>query len=454
MIRVYYMAEDEGGGGDEKKKYKDAPEGYSPLDSNARRKWNKFLDNLQSSGLAGSKDLDVTDKTVGLDALRKYNKENPDDAIDEKTLPYIQYEQKALRTGQSFPGVSDDQLKVLRQQFGDDFAKRQTADVGAPFNSVLSREYYPSFKKDGKDYGTDINAYVKDAFNVTPLPSGEIPKPDYNNPTSRLNYLKLWARKYGDLQGRGDTVLKVNEVPRGGSDTAKNLVTKAANEYGLDPALLYSSAMEEGMSGLFKDKSGLDTKHRKPGDFGYQDFYGDKEFPINGGQSFGFQTFAEKFPDLVKGGYLPKEFAKEFRGVKAALADDAEYADANNFKSVDAALKAKAAMMKFGEDYVEKEAKKHNIELSEKQKEFFTLAWFNGGEGAVLKRLPEYAEKGYLKSDDFINKRPKEEEGKPDNLDVWAHVTRRMRMASALKEQKLFDDQSQEVAKTNKKDDK
>jgi len=45
----------------------------------------------------------------------------------------------------------------------------------------------------------------------------------------------------------------------------KNISVKAAKEYGIDPALLYSSAMQEGASALFKDKSGLDTRHKKTG---------------------------------------------------------------------------------------------------------------------------------------------------------------------------------------------
>lgn len=269
-------------------------------------------------------------------------------------------------------------------------------------------------------------------------PSNTIPLPDFNNQASRSNYLSQWGKKYGDLEGRGDTVLKVNEVPRGASDTAKNLVTKSAQEYGLDPALLYSSAMEEGMSGLFKNKDGTDTKHRKPGDFGYQDFYGDKEFPINGGQNFGFQTFAERFPELVKGGYLPKEFSGQFRGVKAALADDAQYADANNFKSTDSAIKAKAAMLKYTYDDVDKYASQKGIPLSPKARDFFALAEYNGGEGGFRKLLKQYNDQGLLKDDQFLKERPNPGQKIPDNLDIYGHVVRRLKMRDNLKSETLF----------------
>lgn len=282
------------------------------------------------------------------------------------------------------------------------------------------------------------------ASNPNPSPtlnpmSGAIPRPNYTNQASRNQFLQNWEKRYGDLQGRGDTVLRVNDVPRAGSDTMKNLTTKMGNKYGIDPALLYASTMEEGASGLFKNLTGTDTKNRKPGDFGYQDFYGDKQFPINGGQSFGFQTFAERFPDLVKGGYLPKEFASQFRGTRPASGDDARYADANNFKTADAAIQAKAAMMKYAQDYVKGEAKKNNINLSPKALDFFTLAWFNGGEGGVSRRLVPYAKKGLLENDKFLNQRPAQEEGvKNTKDDVWGHIVPRMKMRDNLKEQQLF----------------
>jgi hypothetical protein len=276
------------------------------------------------------------------------------------------------------------------------------------------------------------------ASNPNPNPSlnpmsGVIPRPNYDDPKSRMNYLGEWGKKYGDLQGRGDTILKINEVPRAGSDTAGNIATKVGNKFGIDPALLHASAMEEGASELFKDKSGLDTKHRKPGDFGYMGDYGDKQFPVNGANSMGLPDFSKRFPDLVAGGYLPKSFQEKFRG-KAGAGEFGE----NNFKSVDDAMTAKAALMKYGNDYVDKEAKKNGVTLSPNQKDFFTLAWFNGGEGAVQKRLPQYAQRGYLKDDNFINQRPKEEEGKPDNLDVWGHVTRRLKMRDNLHKEGYF----------------
>ena len=657
----YYPESDNGGGGDPKKS---PPKGYKPLSSIQRRDWNDFLDYLQKEGVAGSKELDQADKNIGKSYIEKYRKENPNTSVSEDLIPSVQYEQQAFRTGDSFPGMSSEQLRVLRKQINPDYLKRQTADPGTPFNATLSREYYPQFKKGDKNYGTDMEGYLKDFSKVTdknegngnekdphilylppdtkkplrikdtrkidsltghpigskndfskdidsdtaaniikqaklqgvdPLtalaisyqetginkehpfdlnpdqygtnygdpakgvksivdkmkyakqiqekgivPKGEDyliqgyngygkikkghadlegstsiygmpipdegldfkksplygkrildirdnilknnpdiikmlqseeksqpekktlgtgppdigissddynkendpkregdtnPLPDYNDSASRANYLKEWAKKYGDLEGGGDTVLKVNEVPRGGSDTMKNISIKAAKEYGIDPALLYSSAMKEGASALFKDKSGLDTRHKKPGEFGYQAFYGDKEFPINGNESMGVPDFANRFPELVAGGYLSKDFSSRFRGKKNA----GQYSE-NDFKTVEDGMKAKAALMKFGKDYVDKYAAKNGIELSKNAEDFFSLVFFNGGEGGVQKLLKRYNEEGLLKDDKFLKEHPHKNEKIDPKDDIWAHVAPRLRMASALKQEKHFEE--------------
>jgi hypothetical protein len=215
----------------------------------------------------------------------------------------------------------------------------------------------------------------------------------------------------------------------------KNISTKLGDKYGIDPALLYSSAMEEGASGLFKNLNGTDTKGRKPGEFGYQDNYGDKAYPINGGQNFGLQTFADRFPDLVKAGYLPNEFASQFRSKNGPITQTAVLG-ANNFKTPEAAMQAKAAMMKQSYDNVDKEAKNKGIELSPKARDFFALAQYNGGEGGMERLMKEYSQKGLLKDDKFFKENP--DKGLQPNLDIWAHVAPRMKMADNLKEQKLF----------------
>lgn len=268
-----------------------------------------------------------------------------------------------------------------------------------------------------------------------------IPLPNLNDVKSREQYVTNFVKKYGNVfHGYGDLPLNVNQIPRGGSDTMKNISTKYAKQYGIDPALLYSSSMVEGASGLFKSQAtGLDSKNRKPGSYGYQDNYGDKDFPINGGQSFGFQTFAERFPDLVKAGYLPKEFASQFRGTKAATADPNELHDANNFKTVEGAMQAKAALLKYHADDIDKFAKQNNITLTPKEREFFMLAGYNGGEGTAHKKLLAYHQAGLLGNDKFLQSRPDSDQAvRGTYMDVYGHVMDRMKMRDAFKNEKLF----------------
>lgn len=411
------------------------PEDYQPLTIPQRTDWNSYMD--------------AANGEPAPETLLSFNDANPQSAITPQQIPHAQYELGQLKSGDQFGNLNGNQLNYARQGLSQNYLTG---------NSL----YYPQFKRGGEDFGTDIEKYATTptAAPLTPespspaagiptitgnapnlgLPSAPppaasntIPLPDFNNQASRNAYLQQWAKKYGDLQGRGDTIMKLNEVPRGGSSTEREIAVDAAKKYGIDPALLHVSAFEEGASELFKDKSGLDTKHRKPTDFGYMGNYGDKDFPINGNNSFGMPDFTKRFPELVAGGYLPKNFQNEFRGTKRA----GEFSE-NNFKSVESAMTAKAALMKYAGDYVDKIAKKNNVELSSRQKDFFTLALFNGGEGAVLSRIPQYKSRGYLKDDGFIDKRPKEEMGKPDNLDVWGHVTPRIKRRDALRNENLF----------------
>jgi len=281
-----------------------------------------------------------------------------------------------------------------------------------------------------------------------PINPNLIPRPNWNDPASRSKFLTNIAGKYGNLEGRGDTIMKLNEVPRGGSDTMKNIAIKAASKYGIDPALLHASAMEEGASGLFKDLSGKDTKGRKPGEFGYQDDFGDKEYPINGSNSFGLNTFSERFPDLVKKGYLTKDFEKTFRG----NANEGHF-NRDDFKTPEAAMQAKAAMMKYHYDDTDSYAKARGIKLSPKARDFFAMAEYNGGEGLGHSMMNDYHNNGYLENDKFLEKRPTTGrglkgtsygpvmiDGKEVNEGAYAHVARRIKMQNILKEQEFFKD--------------
>ena len=264
---------------------------------------------------------------------------------------------------------------------------------------------------------------------TNPTPPDKIPLPNYADPTSRLNYAQQWTKKYGPLmQGRGDTPLRINETPDTGSDTSKNLSTKAAKSLGLDPALLYSSAMEEGMSGLY------------PGKKGDVDYSGDEKFPVSGYVSFGLDTFADKFPDLVKKGYLTQDFAKNFNK-SVETNEQKTRVNSANFKDADSALQAKAALMKMTYDDIDSYSKKRGIPLSPKARDFFALADYNGGEGTGHQMLNDYYNNGQLEGDKFLQARPTSGKGlKADSYKgIYENVNRRLLMRDALKKEGLFE---------------
>lgn len=265
-----------------------------------------------------------------------------------------------------------------------------------------------------------------------PIPttaSARIPLPDYKDKASRLAYAQAFKEKYGPLMaGRGDTALRINEVPGWGSTTAKNMSINAAKKFGFDPALFYSSAMEEGMSGLFKNEKGL------------ANYSGDKDFPTEGSYGFGLDQFVPLFPELVKKGYLPPEFKDKFKPVK--FDDPTLTQNSANYKSPDDALMAKAAFMKYNQDEVDDYAKSMGITLSPKAKEFFTLINYNAGSGNGRKMLQDYNRAGALKDDAFLKNRPTSGPGLKASSweEPYTNVIRRFKMADALRNEGYFDE--------------
>jgi len=434
MCVLYFDTTDGGGGGDPVAPA--APKGYVPISVDQRNQWNAFLD---YAGKQPGANLD--DPAAQAALLGQYKKANPAFSITAAQIPHIQYEAYQLRKGDKLGNLGSNELAYIRQGLAPAYLNADTSKVG--------KLYYPQVA----GYGTDLENYYNAKFKpvagattsvppnvntpaavatgapaakaATSVPPGAIPRPDYQNPGSRLQYAKAWTQKYGPLmQGRGDTPLRVNEVPEGTDDdqlTAKEMSEKAASKLGLDPALLYSSAMEEGMSGLWGSGKKL------------VDFSGDDKYPIDGFVNFGLDNFSDFFPQLVKKGYLPADFKAHFN--KAVRTNEKNQAvNSANFKTAEAALQAKAAVLRNVQDETESYAKKHGVNLSPAAKEFFSLINYNAGEGTMQKMLAEYNAQGYLKDDKFLKARPSAGWKVP-----YENVIRRMQMRDALKKEKLFD---------------
>jgi hypothetical protein len=283
-----------------------------------------------------------------------------------------------------------------------------------------------------------------------PAKPSRIPLPDYKNPQSRLSYATSFKKKYApeSLPGFGEIPLRVNEKPVYGSDTSKNLAIKAAKGLGLDPALFYASSMIEGQGGLY-----VGAAKDEKGNPAYRGYTGDKNFPVSGLWGFGLDSFQDYYPTLKKKGYLSDDFDKEFtiwEPEGGPLGPDAD-PESVMFRSTDAGVKAKAAMMRAFYDETEDYAKKKGIDLTPEQRDFFGLAHFNSGtHGYEL--LEAYQKAGLLKGGKLPEKMPNIDipfkyKGKPmskaeaDKLhkQIYNNVAPRLAAARGLKEEGLFD---------------
>lgn len=268
-------------------------------------------------------------------------------------------------------------------------------------------------------------------------PPERIPLPDYNNPESRLKYAQMFTQKYGPLMaGRGDTPLRINEIPAWGKGKSRDLAVTASQGLDIDPAVLYSSAMEEGMSGIYphvfkgREKDGLLVQSSS-----------NKDYPVSGYINFGVDNFADAYPGLVKKGYLPADFQNNF--VKSREVNEKNMpVNSANFRNPEAALRAKAAMLRSSRDDVDEYATKKGLKLSPKARDFFSLVNYNAGSGNARQMLEEYNEAGYLKDDSFLKERPAK--GGRLKATSWQqpyeNVIRRLKMAEALRNEGYFDE--------------
>ena len=200
------------------------------LNPTERNDWNGLVNHADNIGSS------VVDPNI----INSYKTVNPLTTLTTDHIPVALNEIDALKGGKPIGGLSPTDAAYIHSGMSDAY-KSNPLNLKYPISGT---------------HGTDLESHAGDSG--IPGTGNIIPKPNYDDPQSRLNYAQSFTKKYGPLmQGRGDTPLRINEAPDSGSDTAKNLASKEASKHGLDPALFYSSAMEEGIvSGLFPDKNG------------------------------------------------------------------------------------------------------------------------------------------------------------------------------------------------------
>ena len=238
---------------------------------------------------------------------------------------------------------------------------------------------------------------------------------------------------WGELMNR--------DFPNSGGNVRQGVLT-AAKQNNIDPSLLYASAMEEGMSGAIDDKrsgeAGADYV-----DWSTKNADKAQNYPVDGFYNYGLDQFAGQAKDLEKKGYLPKGFSTSAFTTYQTKNEKGEKLNAPAFDSDQNALIAKSAMMRQAQDQLDNYAKKTGVNLSDKQKTFFTLANYNGGEGNMQKMLASYKDKGYLKDDSFIDN----PNFKPEAYgQIYGNVQARIQSANLIKKNGYFDGSQNQAA--------
>jgi soluble lytic murein transglycosylase-like protein len=239
------------------------------------------------------------------------------------------------------------------------------------------------------------------------------------------------TKKYGQYVQDRQGWLQLAGKKLGGA-TARDMAVKAAQQTGLNPAMLYASAMEEGMN----------LRYQKPDEA--SEAYNNasrkdkamSQYPVDGFLNYGLDTFGDAYPTLVKKGYLPQDFQQKFHPYQA-LNEKKQAVNTAAFQSDSDALQAKAAMMALSRDQVVDYAKKQKLALSPEATDFFTMASYNGGQGNAQKMLGYFQKNNLLKDNAFLKTAPQK------YRQIYDHVMHRYQGAQMLHGEGVFADGGQ-----------
>lgn len=177
-------------------------------------------------------------------------------------------------------------------------------------------------------------------------------------------------------------VLSAKPLKYDNNKTSVEVVKSAAEKTGINPALLFSSAFQEGMNRAIARPDEISEAYltAKIG----------QDFPVDGFYNYGLDTFGTKFKKYIDKGYLTEDFASQFHPYEA-VNEKGETVTTAAFKNNEAALMAKAAMLRDIQDTVNDFAKQKGVELDENAANYFALVAYNSGEENAQKMMEKYA---------------------------------------------------------------
>jgi hypothetical protein len=428
MRKYYDIADNTGGPGDGTgTPAPAAPKGYTVTTPQQRTDWNSFLDYAKQKG------ADLTDAAAQKTLLAGYKKTNPSFSITADQIPSIQYEAYQLRKGDSFGKLGAKELGYLRQGMSPNYLNADTSNIG--------KLYYP---QEG-NFGTDLEGYYNAKFNpsakVAPVQKPVLTAPAqannlpvtgglqgvYAQHDTALKRVNQLAAQPGNefLHSRGDALINANYVPDTDQMSFRDASAKATKPLGLDPNMFWASSAEEGATGLIPDKQG--NVNTDP------NIDLNSKYPVSGFSNFGVDHFHDDFSELVRRGYLPKDF-----DYKKSVHTNERHEKVNSadFKTVQDALQAKAAYIRMHQDNLDQWTKDNNVQLTPAARQFFSYMSYNGGPGTAHKLINYYKNNGLLANDQFLKSKPPHE---LDQSDSYGKVLPRWQMAQLMKKEQLFD---------------
>lgn len=261
---------------------------------------------------------------------------------------------------------------------------------------------------------------------------------DPKDPGTRLTAKQI-KQKYAKNQyvvGGRETWGEVldKQLPLAPGTTVRSAITNASKTTGVDPSLLYSSAMEEGLGYALSRPDETSEAYymwsEKNKDLA-------KKYQVDGFYNYGLDRFGEAgvMESLQKKGYLPKDFKDKFT-VYDAYNEKKERIKTAAFLSDQDALTAKAAMLRDTQDQLNAYVTKKNYKLTPEQMDFFALAGYNSGLGNMQKMIESYNQKDYLKDNKFLDPSFKPASYMP----IYTNVQRRLQNRNILKTEGYFED--------------
>jgi hypothetical protein len=269
----------------------------------------------------------------------------------------------------------------------------------------------------------------------TPLPQDQAQQPSI--PLTPKILLKVAAESADDggkkkkqsYDPGAEMKVLYNKPMRYDNKTSVDIIKSVAQKSGLDPALLYSSAFQEGMNKQIAKPDETEAYLKKKGSF-------NPEYPVSGYDAYGLDNIGSRVDEFINKGYLPSDFKNNMKAwegtndhmkkVNGKMVADPQKIVSADFKNNESALMAKSAFMRAGADDVDAYAKQKGVTLDPDAKKYFMLAAYNSSPKGWQSMMNEYAAAKDKKA--FIEK------GLTAHKDIHGHIAPRMQSMSVASE--------------------